>query len=107
MARNTVLTSYLSTTGNVLYLTPVFTYEISVYRIYKNYIELAYQNQKFSLSYIQINNKIIYKKYKNFILSISVDWIGAPKYYLEKNGYKPISLDDYKELTKPKKKRKK
>lgn len=107
MARNTVLKSYLSTTGNILYLTPVFTYDITIYRIYKKYVECAYQNQKYSLKYIPIKKDITYKKYKNCTVSISVELIGAPKYYLDKENYREITLDEYKELIKQKRKKKK
>ena len=106
MASSTHLTSYLSTTGEILYLTPVFTYDITIYRIYKNYIELAYQNQKYSINYIPIKNNQIYKYYKNCTVSINVELFGAPKYYLLKNGYKPISSEEYKELIKSKRKKK-
>lgn len=106
MASTTSLTSYLSSTGDVLYLTPVFVYDVTIYRIYKNRIELAYQNQKYSIKYIPLNNKVIYKRGKKCIVSMTVELYGAPKYYLELKGYKPISKEEYKELIKLKRKKK-
>ena len=105
MGKNTNLTNYHSTIGN-LYLTPLFTYEISIYKIFKNYVELAYHNIKYSTTYIEVKKEATYKKYKNFTLMICVELIGAPKSYLLQNHFSPMSLKEYKELVTKRFKRK-
>ena len=108
MASSTKLTSYQSTTGNgILYLTPVFTYEICVYRVFKKYVELVFRSMKYSTTYLELKNEVKYKKYKKFTQMTCIELYGAPKYYLESNGYKVISQEEYKELVTKKFKRKK
>ena len=106
MAKNISLTNYHSTIGN-LYLTPLFTYEISIYKIFKNYVELAYHNIKYSTRYREVKKEVSYKKYKNFTLMICVELIGAPKSYLLQNHFSPMSSEEYKELVTKRFKRKK
>lgn len=106
MAKNISLTNYHSTIGN-LYLTPLFTYEISIYKIFKNYVELAYHNIKYSTRYREVKKEASYKKYKNFTLMICVELIGAPKSYLLQNHFLPMSSEEYKELVTKRFKRKK
>ena len=88
-------------------VTPLFTYEISVYKIFKNYVELAYHNIKYSTRYREVKKEASYKKYKNFTLMICVELIGVPKSYLLQNYFSPMSSEEYKELVTKRFKRKK
>lgn len=95
-----VPTLYHSTTGDVIYRAPVFVYSIDMYRIYKKYTELMYSSYKFALKPINLVNQLIYKKYKDYTISTSIDLYGAPISYLESNGYTPYTKDEYKNYIK-------
>lgn len=87
MAKNINTESFLSGSGNKLTITKYFLYELSIYKIYKDRVECI--NNKFyaSNNFISIKKDTKIYSYKNFKIAIYIDWIGAPKDYIEENNF--------------------
>lgn len=105
MAKCISPTSYRSTTGNILYHTPVFTYYIEVSLIHKKYVELLYSSYKYSLNEIKLIKNTSYKKVGKSMLITSIELYGAPMKYLKSNKYTLLDLLEYKEQFKKKRKK--
>lgn len=97
MARGTLPKSYLSSAGDlVLYLTPLFTYEICVYRLSKGLLETLYISTKYSLTPINITANSKYVKRGKDTIITTIDWIGAPKKFLLENKFSEVDIESLK-----------
>lgn len=83
--------SFLTGTGDKVRPAKSFIYELSIYKIYKDRVELIeskYYSSENRLSLRKVD-KII--KGKNYSLGVYIDWIGAPVEYIKNNNLKLIS----------------
>lgn len=84
MAKRTVQKTFPS--GNeYLLIADKFIYEVSIYKIFKDRVELAGTKLYSSNSKITIKKETIYKKRKKCIFMKSIEWIAAPKSFIEEN----------------------
>lgn len=77
---------YTNKDGLLLYVTPVFTYELSIVKLSKNLMETVYHCYKYSTTPVNIVKES--KTEGNLITTI--DWIGAPKTFLINNNFKQL-----------------
>lgn len=87
MAKRTITTSYLSGTERIE-VTPEFTYEVVVHKLYKDRAELV--NSKFfsSPKKLKIKKDIKIIRKADCIISKQIFWIGAPEEYIVSNNLK-------------------
>lgn len=71
--------------NNSLLVADSFIYEVSLYKIYKDRAELAGCQLYSSNTKITIKKETIYKRTKEFTLMKCIDWIAAPKDFIEQN----------------------
>ena len=90
MAKNTHTDSYLTGTGSKISVADSFLYEVSVYKVYKDRFECLGSKYYSSNNYLNIKKSCKIKKYKDFNISIFVDWVGAPKEYIIENKFELI-----------------
>lgn len=91
MAKPTPITSYLTSDGSRIYPAPFFLYEVCTYKLFndkqakpsKGRAELV--NSKFFKATKPIPLKYKAKKTKDYLLEMSVTWIGAPMQYIIDN----------------------
>lgn len=62
-----------------------FIYEISLYKIFKDRVELAGSQLYSSKEKLIISKDTLYTKEKDYILMKCIDWIAAPKNFIEEN----------------------
>lgn len=74
----------------ILYVSPVFTYEVSVIRIFKGRTETIYRSNKYSLDPINITGSSRYVKHLSYTDVYTIEWVGAPKSFLIKNKFKKL-----------------
>lgn len=74
---------WIAPNGDWITIGDSFEYEISIYKIYKNRLE--YHGSKFikSIKPLNIKNKAIYKRTKDYIIGKFIDWIKAPEDYIK------------------------
>lgn len=84
MVKRTVQESCPSVTENLV-ASDFFGYEVSLYRIYKDRVELVGSRLYSSSKKLEILKEATYKREKDYILMKCIDWISAPKEYIEEN----------------------
>lgn len=62
-----------------------FIYEVSLYKIFKDRVELAGSQLYSSEEKLNIKKDTIYKRTMGFTLMKCIDWISAPKDFIEEN----------------------
>ena len=82
------------------YVTPVYTYEVNVYIINKGRTELDYSKVVQSVKPIKLKSNTSYVKKGKTIILTTIDWISAPKNFLEGCGFEPIDTNEYIKLYK-------
>lgn len=62
-----------------------FVYEVSLYKIFKDRVELAGSRLYSSPKKISIKKETLYKKTKEYTLMKCIDWLAAPKEFIIEN----------------------
>ena len=84
MAKRTVQKNFHSGVESLL-VSDSFIYEVSLYKIFKDRVELAGSQLYSNSKKITIKKETIYKRTKEFTLMKCIDWIAAPKDFIEQN----------------------
>lgn len=92
MAKRTALKSFRS--GINLSPAPFFGYEVSLYKLYKDRVELVGSKLYSSPVKLTIKKETSYTKYEDCLLMKCVDWLYAPRDFIIENGFNLIEEEE-------------
>lgn len=84
MAKRTVQKNFHSGVESLL-VSDSFVYEVSLYKIFKDRVELAGSQLYSSPKKISIKKETLYKKTKEYTLMKYIDWLAAPRDFIIEN----------------------
>lgn len=84
MAKRTVQKNSRSGVESLL-VSDSFVYEVSLYKIFKDRVELAGSQLYSSPEKITIKKETLYKKTKEYTLMKCIDWLAAPRDFIIEN----------------------
>lgn len=73
-----------------LLVTDSFIYEISLYKIYKDRVELAGSQFYSANKKLSIKKETVYKKVKDCVFMKCIEWVAAPRDFIKENNLNAI-----------------